>query len=223
VLAFRSLRRRLRFVAGSHSAALVAVLPAQLLPVIVAATLGAREAAFVGIPILILTFVTIIPSMTSQALLTELEQAASEVPATAARALRLAYVGTLPASIILIVAAPKVLMVFGSSYAAHGTQFLRWIAAGTIFSTFNYVADTVLLGRQRMLAYNVVNVLGTVAILGCIAVSITHGFSWLGPGMFAGQALYALISIAMLSRFARPSDALRAIAGLDRSPGSVVT
>jgi peptidoglycan/LPS O-acetylase OafA/YrhL/O-antigen/teichoic acid export membrane protein/glycosyltransferase involved in cell wall biosynthesis len=219
LLAFRSLRRRLRFVAGSHSAALVAALPAQLLVVIVAATLGAREAAFVGIPVLILAFVTIIPSMISQALLTELERPASEVPATAARALRLAYLGTLPASLILIVAAPKVLMVFGSSYAAHGTQFLRWIAAGTIFSTFNYVADTVLLGRQRVLAYNAVNVLGTVAILGCIVVSITHGFAWLGPGLFVGQALYALVAIATLSRFARPSDAARAIAALGWSPG----
>ncbi|MGH2915650.1 MAG: hypothetical protein ACRDMX_11750 [Solirubrobacteraceae bacterium] len=210
----RMIRRRLRFVAGSHSAALVAALPTTLLPAIVAAVDGPASAAYVGIPLTIATYLTIIPSMTSQALLTELSGSSTSVPRTAARALRLAYVATMPVAIVLIALAPEVLLVFGHSYSVHGSEFLRWLAASTVFSTFNYIGDTVLLARQRVLAYNVVNCLGTVAVLGCLAGAVAAGFEWIGPGLFLGQILYAAISLATIGRYGAPRDALAALAAL---------
>jgi O-antigen/teichoic acid export membrane protein len=177
---------------------------------IVAAHLGPKAAAYVGIPLGVAAYATIIPTMTAQALLAQLTSANMDVAATAARALRLSYAGTLPAAAALALLAPYVLLIYGHNYSEHGAALLRWAAAATIFSTFNYVGDTVLLARQKMAAYNVVNVLGTVAILLCVVVAVMAGRSWIGPALFVGQALYASASITMLLRHGTLSQAVAA-------------
>jgi O-antigen/teichoic acid export membrane protein len=200
VLALRRLRGRLRFAVGSHVAMLVAIIPSALLVTIVAALDNATVAAYVSIPMLVLTYVNIIPSMTSQALLADLSREDVDAPARAVRALRIAYAGTIPVAALLIVLAPLVLRIFGHTYAEHGVAFLRWVTAASVFATFNYIGDTALLGRQRVFAYNVVNGLGTVAIMTCVILGVALGFRWIGPAWFVGQFLYATISLVTLSR-----------------------
>ena len=214
-LSLRRLRGRLRFAAGGHAAMLVAIIPGALLVTIVAAFDNATVAAYVSIPMLVLTYVNIIPSMTSQALLADLSREDADVPVSAVRALRIAYAGTLPVAVLLIGFAPLVLRVFGHVYAAHGVGYLRWIVAASVFATFNYIGDTVLLARQRVLAYNVVNGLGTAAIMACVTIGIAIGFRWIGPAWFVGQVLYAAISLITLSRH----GSLRAAAAQIRRPG----
>jgi O-antigen/teichoic acid export membrane protein len=211
ILRFRLMRERVRFAVGSHTAALVAAVPGALVVTIVAAHMGPKTAAYVGIPMTVAAYITIIPSMTSQALLAELTGTTIDVPATAARALRLSYAGTLPAAAFVGLLAPYVLLIYGHNYSVHGADILRWAAASTIFSTFNYVGDTVLLARQKMGAYNVVNVLGSVAILVCVVAAVMAGRPWIGPAMFVGQALYATASITMLLRHGTVSDAVAAV------------
>jgi O-antigen/teichoic acid export membrane protein len=200
-LALKRLRGRLRFAVGSHTATLVAIIPGALLVTIVAAFDNATVAAYVTIPMLVLTYVNIIPSMTSQALLADLSRDDVDVPASAVRALRIAYAGTLPVALLLIALAPLVLRIFGHVYAEHGVGFLRWIVAASVFATFNYVGDTVLLARQRVLAYNLVNVLGTVAIMTCVLAGVSAGVKYIGPAWFVGQLLYAAISLITLSHY----------------------
>jgi O-antigen/teichoic acid export membrane protein len=206
-LSLRRLRGRLRFAVGSHTATLVAIIPGALLVTIVAAFYNATTAAYVTIPMLILTYVNIVPSMTSQALLADLSRDDGDTPASAVRALRIAYAGTLPVAVLLIALAPLVLRIFGHVYAAHGVGFLRWIVAACVFATFNYVGDTVLLARQRVFAYNLVNGLGTVAIMACVLVGVSVGVRWLGPAWFVGQLLYAVISLITLSHYGSLRDA----------------
>ena len=199
LMSLRHLRGRLRFAVGSHTATLVAIIPGALLVTIVAASYDATVAAYVTIPMLVLTYVNIVPSMTSQALLADLSREDADVPASAVRALRIAYAGTLPVAVLVITFAPLVLRVFGHVYAEHGVGFLRWVIAASVFATFNYVGDTVLLARQRVLAYNLVNGLGTVAIMSCVLTGVSVGVRWIGPAWFVGQLLYALISLITLS------------------------
>jgi O-antigen/teichoic acid export membrane protein len=210
ILRFQMMRERVRFAVGSHSAALVAAVPSALVVTIVAAHLGAKTAAYVGIPLAVATYITIIPTMTAQALLAELTDTRVDVPGTAARALRLSYAGTLPAAAVIGLAAPYVLLVYGHNYSAHGADILRWAAAATIFSTFNYLGDTVLLARQKIAAYNAVNVLGSAAILLCVIAAVMAGRPWIGPALFVGQALYASASITMLLRYGTVREAVAA-------------
>jgi O-antigen/teichoic acid export membrane protein len=210
ILRFELMRERIRFAVGSHTAALVAAVPSALVVTIVAAHLGPRSAAYVAVPLAVATYITIIPFMTSQALLAELSGTEIDVAGTATRALRLSYAGTLPAAAAILLLAPYVLLIYGHSYSEHGSGILRWAAAATVFSTFNYVGDTVLLARQKMAAYNVVNVVGSGAILVCVVCAVMAGPEWVGPALFAGQALYATASVAMLLRYGTMKQALSA-------------
>jgi O-antigen/teichoic acid export membrane protein len=210
------IRSRLQFVIGSHSAALVAIIPSTLLVTIVAAVFNATTAAFVSIPLVVASYISIIPSMSSQALLSELGGSAQRVPEISLRTLRLCYAGTLPAAGLLALLAPYVMLIYGHRYEAHATWYLRWGVAATIFSTFNYVSDTVLLARQKVVAYNVVNLLGTVAVLGSVAGFAVLGPRWIGPAIVAGQILYSAISLAALSRYTTPREVRAAYRAISR-------
>lgn len=211
LVGFSMMRRRIRYAIGSHTAALVATIPGSVVVTIVAAHLGATDAAYVGIPLTVATFLTVIPSRTSQALLAELTGDSTDVALISVGALRLAYVVTIPATVLLVALAPYVLRIFGHRYSVHSTGVLRWTSASAVFYVFNYLGDTVLLARQKLIAYNVVNILGTVAILACIVVAVLSGIAWIGPALFAGQLLYAAISAATLLRYGSPSDAWSAV------------
>ncbi len=82
--------------------------------------------------------------------------------AATTRALRGAYTVTLPGAAVLVDCAPYVLLVFGSQYSAHGSEFLRWSAASSLFYVFNYVCDVVLVAHHKVRAYILVNSVGAV-------------------------------------------------------------
>ena len=205
------IRRRLRFAVGSHSGALVSTIPSTLLAAIVAAIFNATTAAFVAIPLVVSSYVSIIPSLSSQALLAELTGPADDVPRIALRTLRLSYLGVLPLAGLIALLAPFVMLIFGHRYEVNGTWYLRWALTGTIFSTFNYVSDTVLLARQKVVAYNVVNVLGTVAVLGTVIGFSMLGARWIGPAILAGEVLYSTMSLVALARYAELSEMARVV------------
>jgi O-antigen/teichoic acid export membrane protein len=214
VLRLRLMRQRKGFALGSHTAALVAALPAALFTTVIAAHFGPVDAAYVGVPLAVASFVSMVPSMTAQALLAELSKDSVDVAQTAVRALRLAYAGTLPTIVLLVGLAHYVLSIYGQRYAIHGPQFLRWGAAAAIFSTFNYVGDTVLLARQKVAAYNFVNIVGTVAILGCILAAVSLGLSWVGPALVVGQLCYATTSMLALLHYGSFRDGLAGLRSL---------
>jgi O-antigen/teichoic acid export membrane protein len=211
LMSFRMMRSRTRFAVGSHTAALVATIPGSILVTIIAAHFGPAEAAYVGIPVMVAAFLTIIPSKTAQALLAALAGESIDVARIASGALRLTYAATIPAAGLLALLAPDVLLIFGKRYSVHGVAVLRWTAASSIFYVFNYIGDTVLLARQKLIAYNVVNVGGTVAILACVIGAVVAGVSWIGPALFAGQLLYAAISVTTLLRYGKLADVLAAV------------
>jgi hypothetical protein len=195
------LRTHARFAGGAQVATLVAMLPTALLPVFVLARLGATSAGFVAVAMQILGVLTIVPSMTASSLFAELAAYPDSFVEPIRKALRAAYLVTLPLALLMVVAAPWILGLFGPVYAEHSVGFLRWGAAGSIFFCFNYVSDIVLLGRKRVAAYVVVNVAGTVAVLVSVWVALGFGLDALGPGWFVGQAGYCVVSIIVLARY----------------------
>ena len=201
LLRFRMLRQRTRFALGSHAAALMSALPSAVTITIIAAHLGATTAAYVAVPVGVCAYITIIPFMTAQALLAELAAETVDVAQTGLRALRMAYAATLPMATVTVLLAPTILSIYGHPYSVHGATLLRWAAAATLLATFNYVGDTVLLARQKLLAYNVVNAIGAVAILICVLAAVAIGAAWIGPAMFASQMIYAAASATAMLRY----------------------
>ena len=190
----RRLSSKMRYGVNSHIAAVVASITVQFLPAIMIAKLGAKDAAFVAIPLLIVGSLNVIPMSISNAMIAEIASDETSVR----RRLRQAMVSTVtlafPAVILLALVAPLVLSIFGSAYQEGGTTCLRWMAASVIFSSFNYLSDALLLVQQRSARYLVVNVVGTVAVVGLVVIFAASGPSGAGFGWFLGQACYLVIS-----------------------------
>jgi O-antigen/teichoic acid export membrane protein len=215
---FGLIRQHSSFAAGNQLATVIATAPTFALPAVVAALVNTRSAAFVAVPLQIAGLLTVIASMTGQSLLSELARVPEKLLQTATRAVCIAYAATLVAAGALAVAAPYILLAFGSDYSTHGTAFLRWLAAGSFFFVFNYIADITLLAQRKVSAYVFVNTAGTAALLGLVFLGLSnHGLEDLGPAWFAGQAVYAVLAALTLIHYMGLSGVGRALVVASRT------
>jgi O-antigen/teichoic acid export membrane protein len=200
-LGLRLVRAHASFAAGSQTAVLVSYLPTSLLPIMVLSRLGSSDAAYVAIPITIISFLVVVPAMTAQSLFAEIAAHPEEFLVPIRKALRAVYIFTLPIALVFIVIAPNILQLFGHGYSVHGSDFLRWAAASSVFFCLNYISDIVLLARKHVAAYVTANVVGAVFVLVSLFVAVLHGLDWLGPGWFVGQACYCTVSCFILATY----------------------
>src|ERR1039458_7330441 len=101
--------------------------------------------------------------------------------------------------LVVVITAPVILNIFG-----HGTRytvkgFFDGGAASGIFYCLNYVSDIVLLAREKVVAYVIVNCAGTGAVLLSVIAAVNHGLGALGLAWFLGQACYCFISCLALT------------------------
>lgn len=200
-LGLRLVRAHASFAAGSQTAVLVSYLPASLLPIMVLSRLGSADAAYAAIPVTIISFLVVVPSMTAQSLFAEITAHPEEYMVPIRKALRAAYIFTLPIALVFIVVAPSILQLFGHEYSVHGSDFLRWGAASSVFFCLNYISDIVLLARKLVAAYVTANVVGAVFVLASLFIAVRHGLNWLGLGWFVGQACYCAVSCLILASY----------------------
>ncbi len=211
------LLNRMKFVVGNQAAVLVAIVPTALAPAIVVGRLGPAAAAYVAMPLSLLAIVTLIPSVTAQALLAEMSRSTGGTLAIVRRALLGTYLPVLLCVAMLVVFAPVILRIYGSDYATQGTTCLRLMALSGIFSTFNYVGDMALLARSRVTGYVVVNALGTMVVLGCVYVGSGFGVNGVGLGWLVGQMGYTAVSLIVIATVViRSGGRLHSLPGASR-------
>jgi O-antigen/teichoic acid export membrane protein len=191
-------RSHARFAAGSQISVLVSTIPTSLLPLIVLARLGQAAAAYTAIPMTVIGFLTVFSSSVANSLFAELAAHPETFFEPVRKALKWAYLVTLPIAVVLIVAAPRLLQFFGHGYSANGRDLLRWGAASSIFFCLNYVSDIILLARKYVGAYVAANVIGSVFVLVSLLVGVRHGLGGLGFAWFIGQACYCTVSCTIL-------------------------
>ena len=187
------------FAAGNHVAALVALLPTTVLPIIVLNRLGARQAAFFAMPLMIVALLNVIPSMASQSLFAEASADEASLRAQTRRTLLGVYAILVPGVIVLCVLAQPVLSIFGPDYARNGTRCLQLLALSGMFAGFNYVADVVLNARKQVKSYVFLNTAGTVCAIGFPVVFMGSGLTGVGFGWFVGQIGYSLLALGTLA------------------------
>jgi O-antigen/teichoic acid export membrane protein len=187
------------FAAGNHVAALVALLPTTVLPIIVLDRLGARQAAFFAMPLMIVALLNVIPSMASQSLFAEASADEPSLGAHARRTLLGVYAVLIPGVVALCVLAAPVLSIFGAAYARNGTRCLQLLALSGVFAGFNYVADVVLNARKQVKRYVFLNTAGTACAIGFPVAFMGSGLTGVGVGWLVGQVGYALLAVATLT------------------------
>jgi O-antigen/teichoic acid export membrane protein len=188
------------FAAGNHLATLVAIIPSSTLTVVVVDRLGATKAAYFAIPLLIVGFLNVIPSVTAQSLFAEV---AADNDGSLIGHLRKALIAiyglAVPVIAVLVVGAPLILSLFGAAYSRQGAGCLRYLALAGLFASFNYVADVVLVARSKVAGYVFLNVAGTVSAFGFPVLFMSGGLTALGLGWFIGQIGYAALAVGTLA------------------------
>jgi O-antigen/teichoic acid export membrane protein len=196
------------FAVGNQIAALVALLPTTVLPIIVLDQLGARQAAFFAMPLMIVALLNVIPSMAAQSLFAEASADESSLGEHTRRTLLGIYAVLVPAAIALAVLAGPVLSIFGPDYARNGTRCLQLLALSGLFAGFNYVADVVLNARKLVKRYVFLNAAGTACAIGFPVAFMSYGLTGVGVGWVVGQVGYSALALATLVS-ARPGTTVR--------------
>jgi O-antigen/teichoic acid export membrane protein len=193
------LRQYARFSGGSYLGTVFGIMPLACVPIIVLAARGPREAAWWSVAAMLVGFLNFIPSTTSQVLFAEASREPGRLREQTVKAVRGIYALLLPAMLVLILAAPLVLLAFGGEYRDHATDVLRVLALGTVFTGGTYVVDSILVARDRVRAYVAMNAINAVLVLGAVAVLLPSGLVAGAVGWAVAQGVSLAIGGVVLA------------------------
>jgi O-antigen/teichoic acid export membrane protein len=196
---FRVPRRYLSLTSGNYIATIMGILPVSLVPVEVLLVRGAAETARFAVAFLIAGFLNVIPSTVAQVMFAEASRKGVALGGQLRSALRGVYGLLLPAVIIVVAAAPLALRIFGAAYAAAATGCLRVLALSALLTGGTYIVDAVLIARDRMKAYIVINGVNAALVLGCVWVLLRRGLAGAADGWALAQALSLILGLIFLA------------------------
>ena len=173
------------------------LLPLAITPSLLLARAGAESAAYATIPLLLLTFLTLSPSVVARSLFAEASRHPERTDLLFRRGMTLAFAGSLAALGGTLVFGRLVLSFFGPDYADAGSLLLVLLAIASLIAVPNYFIDAVLNVRRDTTGYAVVNSAGSVAVAGAVLL-LAHDPTSLGVAWIVGQAIYLLIAATTL-------------------------
>ncbi|MFD0468442.1 lipopolysaccharide biosynthesis protein [Nonomuraea thailandensis] len=190
------LRRYLPFSAAGYLATALGMLPSTVVPLEVLAVQGPQAAAYFAIAFQVAAFLNFIPSTSAQVLFAEAQRISLR------RYLRKAVAGIygllVPAVAVIVAGAPHLLRVFGEGYSAQAAQTLRVLALAALVGAGNYLVDTILISRDRTVAYVFMNGANAALVLGLVAALLPYGLTAAALGWTLAQGLSLLLGVGVL-------------------------
>jgi O-antigen/teichoic acid export membrane protein len=190
------------YLAGSirnYIATVLGILPSTVVVLEVLARLGASRTAAFATASLVAGFLSVIPSTTSQVLFAEASRKGATMGAQVRKALRAIYGLLIPGILVMVAGAPLIMRVFGASYAAEGSNCLRILALGSLFTGGTYLVDSMLIARDRTGAYLFMNGANAALVLGCVGFLLRYGIDGGAEGWALGQAVSLLLGLIVVA------------------------
>ena len=159
---------------------------------------GASQAAAFSIASLVAGFLNVIPATASQVLFAEASRTGITMGGQLRKAIRAIYGLLIPALLVMVVAAPLIMRIFGATYAAQGTNCLRILALSALLTGGTYLVDSMLIARDRTGAYLFMNGANAVLVLGCVGVALQHGITGGAVGWALGQGASLLLGLGVV-------------------------
>lgn len=186
---------------GNHLAVLLTQTSQTLLPLIILETLGPASSGYTYIAWMLGSLLASPGLSLANSAFAEGSNAPHRLAAILVRAAGLALPLTLPAALILGLAAPWVLRLFGPSYAQEGSGLLRWLAgaAPQVVLTglyFTYLRVWKQIGRLVALSA----IVATVTLGMAVVLLPRLGIAASGVGWLAGNGLVTAIALASVWR-----------------------
>ncbi len=174
--------------------------PSFILPVIILNTLSAKYAAYYYIASTIQTNLQIIPSATTQALLTEGSYNETELEKHLKKAMISTFVILLPATAMIVLGGNIVLQFFGKGYATGAIQFLRLYSISTLFTAFIFICNAIMNVKHQIKLLVILNVSASVLTLGLSYAFIPDGLVGIGWGWTLGQVIAGLAALYFIMK-----------------------
>jgi len=193
------LRSHLSITSGNYLATIMGILPVSIVPLQVFVVLGAAETGRFAVAFLICGFLNVIPATVAQVLFAEASRKGASLQGQLRKAIRGVYALLLPAIVIVIVAAPLVLGLFGAAYAMAATDCLRVLALSALFTGGTYLVDSLLIARDRIAAYVFMNGANAALVLGFVGILARHGLTAVAVGWALAQGLSLLLGMVVLA------------------------
>lgn len=208
------------YLAGSirnYIATVLGILPSTVVTLEVLAERGAAQTAPFAVASLVAGFLDVIPSTTSQVLFAEASRKGITMGGQLRKAIRAIYGLLVPALLVLVVAAPLIMRVFGTSYAAQATSCLRILALTALLTGGTYLVDSMLIARDRTGAYLFMNGANAALVLGCVGLMLHRGLTGGAEGWALAQGASLLLGLGVVAtgktgRHRRAEEALPVIA-----------
>ncbi len=195
-------RQIIKFVAGDYAAALLVLLYTSLLPVLVISQAGATAGAYFYIVWIIATSLNLLPL--SMAISHTVESVAGEEDLLVQTRRVLMHMARLlvPLVLLVILASPYLLSLFGPGYAEEGTDLLRLLAIGVL----PYAVNVLYFSYARVTT-RVRGIVITQAVLAAMTIGLSlvllgsHGIVGVGMAWLISQTT---IAVALLTTALRP-------------------
>jgi O-antigen/teichoic acid export membrane protein len=170
-----------------------------VLPIVVINALGAETSAFFYMAWAVGAMLIVLPSSIFNSLFAVASGSTFAQRENVIRSLRLLFALLLPAIIVLLLFADKILLLFGEDYSENGTTLMRLIALSIVPYAFNYLYVTI--GRIEMKHGPLIAVSSGMTVLSlglAYYLSAEMGLDGIGYGWLLGQTIVAIPVVALL-------------------------
>lgn len=196
---FGIFREYLAATVNNYIATIFGILPSTVVPLVVIAERGVAQAAPFALAFLVAGFLNTIPATTSQVLFAEASRRGVAMGGELRKAIHAIYALLIPVLIITVAAAPFIMHVFGASYAAEGTSSLRILSLTVLVTSGNYLVDSMLIARDRSVAYLFMNGANAALVLGCVSALLHRGLVGGSEGWALGQFVSLLLGLVVIA------------------------
>ena len=190
----REINEMVHFSSGNYIANLLRGFPGMILPIMVINLLGAESTAYYYIAWAVASTVTMVAESTSMSLFAEGSYEEERLELNVRRSLKLIFLILVPAVILVLAFADKLLLAFGSSYSESATTLLRILT----LSTLPLAINTVYLYTKRV--EKKLNILMAVtAFLAVTTLALSYillpmmGITGIGIAWLISQGIVALV------------------------------
>lgn len=197
-------RALFKFLAQDLAGTVVGQVSLTAMPLLVVAILGQAENAYFYVPFLIASSFDLMYLAVSTSLTTEGARATDRIAEVTNHATRRLLRFQLPGALLILIAAPLLLLPFGPDYVEHGTSVLRILALASMIRPvlFLYGAAGRLEGHgTRLLVVQIVTSCALVALVLLLAPS--HGLDGVAVAWLAAHSLGVLVIAYWLISFLR--------------------
>jgi O-antigen/teichoic acid export membrane protein len=196
--------RAARFLAQDYAGSIFTQATLTVLPLLVIAHFGARESAYFAIPFAIAVAFDTFAYGACNALVVEASLSTQQLPALARRFIARVLIWLLPATAVLALAAPLVLLAFGSDYAHHGAGALRLLVSASLLRVVIALYAALLRVRARGLRLAVIELALLALTLGsALMLSRSSGIDGVAAAWLGANAVVCAAIVPSLIRLLR--------------------